>query len=292
MISIVIPTYNRAKVIPAALNSIVVQSYQDWECIVVDDYSEDDTESVVNSYVAKDNRFSYCKNERTKGAPGARNTGLYQAKGEWVLFFDSDNTMAGDMLAKFAGAISVYGKDVYTCYSKLIDSTLNIETGQFNWYAEGQIHDKLFDGSTYVDNSSSIIRKQALMDIGGVDENCPSMQEWDTHIRLSETCIYHTIPEYLVNYYVGSADRISANGRREVDGRLFILKKFSGEWLERKQVAVNFILYIIYLSKQTKSLSFRLSTIRRVVCYVPGLTPKICYEAFRQKLSRIISRTQ
>ena len=87
MISIVIPTYNRAKVIPAALNSIVVQSYQEWECIVVDDFSEDDTESVVNSYVAKDNRFSYCKNERTKGAPGARNTGLYQAKGEWVLFF-------------------------------------------------------------------------------------------------------------------------------------------------------------------------------------------------------------
>ena len=84
MISVIIPTYNRAKVIPAALNSIVVQSYQDWECIVVDDYSEDDTESVVNSYVAKDNRFSYCKNERTKGAPGARNTGLYQAKGEWL----------------------------------------------------------------------------------------------------------------------------------------------------------------------------------------------------------------
>jgi len=90
-VSVVIPTYNRARFLPVAVESIVRQDYPNIEIIIVDDGSTDSTESVVHDLVAEFPVIVYCKNERTKGPSGARNSGIIKASGEYVAFLDSDD---------------------------------------------------------------------------------------------------------------------------------------------------------------------------------------------------------
>jgi len=229
MISIIIPTYNRATIIPNTLDSIISQDYKDWECIIVDDFSTDNTEDIIKQYTAKDNRFHYLKNKRKKGAQGARNTGLYHSKSEWVIFFDSDNQMHPDFLQKLIAEIED-DIDVIQCFSNVVDSDSKKIKSTFSWRSHGNIHNKLFNHQTYVDFNQAIIRKSKLLEIGGLDEDCPSMQEWDTHIRLSRIARYTTIEEPLLDYFVGGKDSISTDTKREVNGRLFILRKYIDEW--------------------------------------------------------------
>lgn len=95
LISIIIPTYNRAELIGETLDSIQTQTYKNWECIIVDDGSTDDTEAVVNRYLAKDNRLKFYKRptEHLRGGSGARNYGLKQSQGQYIQWFDSDDLM-------------------------------------------------------------------------------------------------------------------------------------------------------------------------------------------------------
>ena len=229
MISIIIPTYNRATIIPATLDSIISQEYKDWECIIVDDFSTDNTEDIIKHYISKDKKVHYLKNEHPKGAQGARTTGLFHSKSEWVIFFDSDNIMHPDFLKKLTTRIKD-NIDAIQCFSNVIDSTTKKLRNTFSWRSYGNIHDKLFNLQTYVDFNQAIIRKSKLIEAGALDEDCPSMQEWDTHIRLSKIAKYTTIEEPLLDYFVGGKDAISTDTKREVNGRLFILRKYIDEW--------------------------------------------------------------
>ena len=218
MVSIIIPTYNRAPIISATLNSIFNQVYQNWKCFVVDDYSTDNTADIVRQYVAKDDRFRYLRNERKKGAQGARNTGLYHCNSEWVIFFDSDNLMHPDFLQKLAKKIED-NVDIIQSFSNVIDAHTKEQKSLFGWRNYGEIYDRLFNRQTYVDFNQAIIRTNKLIEIGGLDEDCPSMQEWDTHIRLSKIAKYTTIEEPLLDYFAGGKDAISTDIKREVIGR-------------------------------------------------------------------------
>ena len=96
MISIIIPMYNRASLVGETLDSIVAQTYTDWECIVVDDRSTDDSVAVVQKYVDRDPRFKLMvrPEDRIKGAPTCRNIGCENSKGDIVYFFDSDDILS------------------------------------------------------------------------------------------------------------------------------------------------------------------------------------------------------
>lgn len=95
LVSIIIPTYNRALLIGETLDTISKQTYVHWECIIVDDGSTDDTLSVLHSYQNKDARFKIFKrpDHTLKGANTCRNIGLKEALGDYVIFFDSDDLM-------------------------------------------------------------------------------------------------------------------------------------------------------------------------------------------------------
>lgn len=92
-VSIILATYNRAHFIEGTLKSISDQSFKNWECLIIDDGSKDNTEVVVKSFVNQDKRFKYFKRgiEYKKGLPGSRNQGLELARGDYVIFFDDDD---------------------------------------------------------------------------------------------------------------------------------------------------------------------------------------------------------
>jgi len=89
-VSVILATYNRAELLPRALNSVLNQSFNDWECIIVDDGSEDKTFEVVEEYLNKDNRFRYIKHSNKK-PPLTFNTGIQASVGKFVTFLGSDD---------------------------------------------------------------------------------------------------------------------------------------------------------------------------------------------------------
>ena len=102
LISIIIPTYNRAHLIRETLDSIIAQTYINWECIIVDDGSSDNTFEVIQAYTAYDSRFRYFERpeERPKGGNACRNFGFEKSAGEFVNWFDSDDIMLPLFLEK------------------------------------------------------------------------------------------------------------------------------------------------------------------------------------------------
>ncbi|MCP4440185.1 MAG: glycosyltransferase family 2 protein [Aureispira sp.] len=94
LVTIVIPAFNRADLIPDTLDSILAQEHSNWECILVDDGSTDDTPQVIQSYVDKDARFQlHIRARGPKGAPTCRNIGIEKASGEFIMFLDSDDLL-------------------------------------------------------------------------------------------------------------------------------------------------------------------------------------------------------
>jgi glycosyltransferase involved in cell wall biosynthesis len=91
MVSVIIPSYNREKLLGRAIDSVIGQIYQNWELIIVDDGSTDKTEELVSGYTGKDSRIRYIKNIHPKGIGGARNYGVETAQGEYIAFLDSDD---------------------------------------------------------------------------------------------------------------------------------------------------------------------------------------------------------
>jgi glycosyltransferase involved in cell wall biosynthesis len=99
-VTIIIPTFNRAHLIGETLDSILLQTYTNWECIIIDDGSNDDSDVVISKYCSSDNRFQFIKRPKNKpkGGNSCRNIGLDNAKGDYIVFFDSDDLMTPDHL--------------------------------------------------------------------------------------------------------------------------------------------------------------------------------------------------
>lgn len=100
LVSIIIPSFNRAHLLGATLESILLQTYQNWECIVVDDESNDVTDELMRFYCEKDSRIQYYEREKNlpKGANSCRNFGFDLSKGDYIIWFDSDDIMLPDYL--------------------------------------------------------------------------------------------------------------------------------------------------------------------------------------------------
>ena len=100
LISLIIPTYNRAHLIGETLDSVLAQTYKNWECIIVDDGSTDQTDEVVGAYIKKDPRLKYYHRpeEHLPGGNGARNYGYKMSQGKYIQWFDSDDLMSVDYL--------------------------------------------------------------------------------------------------------------------------------------------------------------------------------------------------
>ena len=100
LVSIIMPSYNTAKYIGESIRSVQNQTYENWELIIIDDCSTDNSEEILKKYSLEDNRICYLKNEKNSGAAVSRNRGLRKAKGKWIAFLDSDDLWDKEKLEK------------------------------------------------------------------------------------------------------------------------------------------------------------------------------------------------
>ncbi len=137
------PSYNTARFIADSISSVFCQTYTNWELIIVDDCSNDDTDSIVASF--KDDRIKYFKNEKNSGAAVSRNRALREAKGKWIAFLDSDDLWYPEKLEKQISFMKNNGYNFsYTNYVKIYEDSTPMgilytgpkkvtKTGMFNY---------------------------------------------------------------------------------------------------------------------------------------------------------------
>jgi glycosyltransferase involved in cell wall biosynthesis len=201
MISVIIPCFNSEEYITRAIESVLRQTFTDYEIILVNNNSTDNTNNILEDYAKKFPDRIRVFNEYKKGAPSARNKGLYEAKGEWIQFLDSDDELFPDKFEKQL-ATAVASEDIiigdYYMYKKFKNKTrVTIPEVEVKNVWKGLITSKL--GVT----SANLWRKKALLAVGGWNEEKSSSQEYDLIFRLlknNSKVTYCALP--LTNIYI------------------------------------------------------------------------------------------
>jgi len=187
-ISIVIPSYNRSSYIIETLQSVVNQTSSDWECIIVDDGSTDGTEGMVKEFIVgyPEKSFKWMRNERTKGAQGARNTGFLHSKGEYLVFLDSDDLLDRHCIeSRLHVAKSHPLYDYYTFPVKLFTKIPGDSDYVWNRMnkKDWSILDRMLVHDAPWQTLGCLWSRKAIDKIGMWDERVTSLQDWDAHIQ-------------------------------------------------------------------------------------------------------------
>ena len=128
LVSIIMPSWNTAQFIAESIQSVINQTYKNWELLIVDDCSTDDTDNIVEPFLT-DARIKYFKNEKNSGAALTRNRAMREAKGEWIAFLDSDDLWMPEKLEKQIRFMNEHNYTLsFTEYEKIDEEnrTLNI----------------------------------------------------------------------------------------------------------------------------------------------------------------------
>ena len=222
-VGIVIPAMNRATQLMTAIESVRSQSFEDWELLIVDDGSTDNTVALVKEVARAEPRLRLISHETTRGAQAARNTGIRATLAAWIAFLDSDDEWLPESLStRLETARKTDAEVVYSnCLSKYSDgirpecevSDVSNKPYQNLLRTPGP----MFQGM--------LVRREAILAIGLLDESIVSYQEWDTSIRLARHCSFAYVSRPLFIYNRMTEDSISSDLARDADGYLQIVKK-------------------------------------------------------------------
>jgi glycosyltransferase involved in cell wall biosynthesis len=234
LVSIIVPTYNRAHTVGCAIRSVLSQTYQNFDIIVVDDGSVDNTEDTVKGL--EDPRIRYIRHERNRGGSAARNTGIKAARGEYIAFQDSDDEWLPEKLSKqmqvFANG-SIEAGVVYTRLWRIKDGKKVYTPSADLTQIQGNIHNKLLRGN-FVATPTAVVRKECFERAGMFDEQLPRFQDWDLFIRISRFYEFACVNEPLVVSYL-MPDSISANSHATIKALELLLEKYYEEFENDKR---------------------------------------------------------
>lgn len=252
-VSVIIPTYNRAHLLPRAIESVLNQTYQVFEVIIIDDGSTDKTREVVKSFTTPN--IKYIKFEKNKGAAAARNIGINVARGEFIAFQDSDNEWCREKLTK---QVELF-KDTPSRLGVIYSGIWRIKNNKKNYVpsdkiskTEGNIYEMILMGN-FIDLSAAIVKKECFSEVGLFDESLPCLQDWELWIRISKRYDFKYLKEPLVNAYYTS-DSISINYGKLIVAVEYILNKHFDEFKKYKRALVKryiYLAHLVYLSGDT-----------------------------------------
>lgn len=196
LISIIMPTYNRKDRILVAIDSVLNQSYSNFELIIVDDASDDGTLDVLNSI--NDNRLKIISHTENKGVSAARNTALKAVNGKYIAYLDSDNEWNINYLSSMVGAFlelpdadALYSGQIL--YHEFDSDPFAIRFGAYN--------KSLLNNRNYIDLNCFCHKSDVYEKIGGFDESLLKLVDWDLILRISNDFTIYSIPILLSNYY-------------------------------------------------------------------------------------------
>lgn len=237
-VSVIIPAYNSAHLVRYTVDSVLNQDYTDYEVIVVDDGSTDQTRQVLAGYGDRI-RYIYQENKRHSGA---RNTGILAARGEYLAFVDSDDLWHPEKLRKQAAILDAHPEVVLVCTQaryvdmegepvklrgKEIDGPPGKSVVIRNYFADLFMGDVIPGGG-----SSSMARRQAVLEAGMFDPAMDYAEEWDVWIRLAPLGLFAYVPEPLTLFRISGWEK---SLRREASETLItrplrLIERAKGLW--------------------------------------------------------------
>jgi glycosyltransferase involved in cell wall biosynthesis len=203
-VSVIIPTYNRAHLVGRAIQSAFNQTCQDFEVIVVDDGSTDNTGEVVKSF--NDPRIHYIRHSENRGVATARNTGIDAAHGEYIAFLDSDDEWLPEKLQHQLDIFREADEEVGLVYSEFV-----------RVYPNGKVkrHREAARGVSVGFTCTWLVKREVFESIEGFDETMPALEDMEISIRIRQKYAVLYDPSVILRYYIteGSACRNVRNIR-------------------------------------------------------------------------------
>ena len=201
LISVVVPTYNRAHLLGEALDSVFSQSFKDYEVIVIDDGSTDGTEAFVRSRYG--DRLRYLKQEN-RGISGARNRGIELAQGRYIAFLDSDDKWLPEKLEKQAAymeanpSVGLLSTRLYRY--PIVRGEEKREQTEIcpPDFPKGFL--ELLTGKNYVPTTTTMVRRECLEKVGGFDPELKVAEDWDLWLRIARHYGIFCLPDILAEH--------------------------------------------------------------------------------------------
>lgn len=260
LVSVVVPCYNQAQYLSEALASVLEQTYDEWECIIVNDGSPDNTETIAKDWCKKDNRFKYFYKENG-GLSSARNYGINNSIGAYILTLDSDDKFEKTFLTKAVAILdSNENVGIVSCwgYRFVGNAILNL------FKPKGKSLDDFLFNNAAIGNS--LFRKKCWIEVGGFDETMKKgYEDWEFYIRVSRNGWQTVIIEEPLFFYRQhkTSMRIDALQNYDKEIRLYIFKKHKEVYQLNYEKMVAFFLETIELHrknelKRISSIDYRL----------------------------------
>lgn len=205
LVSVIMPVYNRASTVSDAIRSVLGQRYRDFELIIVDDGSTDNSLDVISSF--NDFRITLVCLEKNRGVSSARNIGLQKAHGEYVAYLDSDNSWDERYLAVMISVITSTQSIGAYCGQWLYKGN---ELAPFS-ARFGAFNKSLIENRNYVDLNAFIHRTDAGVAVGNFDESLRRFVDWDLILRLSDHGKIVSVPVFLSRYFYEKAPNTLTN---------------------------------------------------------------------------------
>lgn len=225
MVSVIIPTYNRAATIERSITSVLAQTYQDIEVIIVDDGSTDETKAIVKQM--DDPRIVYLRSFKNRGQSNARNVGIRRSRGDYIAFQDSDDVWLPDKLEK---QLLLFEKNPET---GLVYCMFQYQNGSHIIYPPyelpredkvGNIYSKMFAGNL-IGMPTAIVKRSIVEQAGSMDETLNCLEDFEWFLRITRLCRVDMVEEILVHTYF-SNQRVSTNKLEEVKALCQLLLKY------------------------------------------------------------------
>lgn len=226
-ISIITITYNRAKFLPEAIESVLAQTFKDWELLIVDDCSMDNTKEVTEKYVAKDSRIKYFRNEVNLKISKSRNRGLDLAQGKYVAMLDSDDVWCDNEklekqynflenkagYALMGGGVIIVdenGKEIKRYLSPIGNRDLKRNILVKNPFAQ----------------SSIMYPRQVALDLGGYDINLSGIEDYDLWLRIGKKYKIANLHDYVLKYRIHGSNISLTDRARLMERNLFLVNRY------------------------------------------------------------------
>lgn len=218
-VSIVLPCYNGEDFLAQSIDSVIVQTFTDWELILVNDCSTDRSLEIMQNYAARDSRIRIIDNEHNLKLPGALNRGFSEAKGKYLTWTSHDNRMAPTMLEEFVGYLDANPDKglVTACYA-----AFSLTTGEQLYevhHPDPQLHLPLYNCVCY----AFMYRREILETVGNYDTTLFLVEDYDYWVRIWQK--YPVGKIYKVLYYTGVGDdTLTLSRKKEIAEKLLEMR--------------------------------------------------------------------
>lgn len=236
-VSVVIPTHNRANLLGRAVRSVLGQTFSDFEVLVADDASSEETGAMLRAI--GDPRIRHLRHDRNRGVSAARNTGLTNATGELIAFLDDDDEWLPEKLRIQVSRFEELGESVglvYSGYYELHGHTNPVPI-EILPTQRGRLFESLLRHGAFSHASAILVRARCFDTVGLFDESIRYGEDFDMWLRLAREYEFEFVPVSLVRREV-HADGLTQNYDAIISGNEALLKKYS-EFFKRDPYALN-----------------------------------------------------